>query len=160
MRTVPHSVVAAVAATTLGVGISEGQRRDGAEASLRRPLLFAVAVGNGGHPFAGDRRLLATVTPNGDGLRDRAVIRFGLTRAARVSLTVRRTRSRARPAVVIWHRSLRLRRGHHRLAWKPPAWLPARTYLIRLAAVDAAGTRSVVGRLHWRDPFVPAGPVV
>ncbi|MDQ2983973.1 MAG: hypothetical protein M3R70_08645 [Actinomycetota bacterium] len=38
--------------------------------------------------------------------------------------------------------------------------MPARTYLVRLTAVDRAGNRSTVGRLRPDDVSVPAGPVV
>jgi hypothetical protein len=34
------------------------------------PALHGLHVTNGSTPYAGDRRLLATVSPNGDGLRD------------------------------------------------------------------------------------------
>jgi hypothetical protein len=48
-------------------------------------------VTSGSAPFAGDRRLLATVSPNGDGFRDRAIVHFRLHRPARVRLDVLRT---------------------------------------------------------------------
>src|SRR5437773_2233089 len=41
-------------------------------ADLAALRLVGLSVTNGGAPFAGDRRLLTTITPNGDGLRDRA----------------------------------------------------------------------------------------
>ncbi|MDX6511881.1 MAG: hypothetical protein QOE36_1385, partial [Gaiellaceae bacterium] len=46
--------------------------------ALTAPQLSAVSVSSGSVPFAGDRRLLTTVTPNRDGFRDRAVVSFRL----------------------------------------------------------------------------------
>src|SRR5690242_5457436 len=37
---------------------------------------------------AGDRRLLTTVSPNGDGVRDKAVVRFELDQPTTVTMTV------------------------------------------------------------------------
>src|SRR3954466_2494363 len=48
------------------------------------PRLLGLRVSNGGTPLAGDTPVLATVSPNGDGFRDRALIRFKLDRAATV----------------------------------------------------------------------------
>src|ERR671933_1469851 len=52
------------------------------------PRLDDLRVSNGARPFAGDRALLTTVSPNGDGFRDRAIVTFRLTKAARVRLDV------------------------------------------------------------------------
>src|SRR4029453_14599654 len=38
-----------------------------------------LSANNGGRRFAGDRRLLTTISPNGDRSRERAGIRFRLT---------------------------------------------------------------------------------
>src|SRR5919202_880991 len=72
------AVVAAVALTVAGSGAA------GAPGSA--PRLLDLRVTSGPRPFAGDRRLLATVSPNGDGFRDRAVVTFRLTSPARVRL--------------------------------------------------------------------------
>src|SRR5690348_17080530 len=69
------------------------------------PRLLALSVGNGSAPYAGDRRLLTTVSPNGDGLRDRAIVKFLLDAPARVRMDVVSTDSvkRAAPlARTIW----------------------------------------------------------
>ena len=50
------------------------------------PELTDLRVSNGSAPFAGDRALLTTVSPNGDGFRDAAVVRFRLSSAATVRL--------------------------------------------------------------------------
>ena len=36
--------------------------------------LHDLHVTNGSQPYAGDNRLLTTVSPNGDGFRDRAIV--------------------------------------------------------------------------------------
>jgi len=38
-------------------------------------VLTSISASNGDSPFAGDRVLLTTISPNGDGFRDRALIR-------------------------------------------------------------------------------------
>ena len=48
------------------------------------PKLLDLRVSNGSTPYAGDRPLLTTVSPNGDGFRDRAVVGFRLTKSATV----------------------------------------------------------------------------
>ena len=64
----------------------------GAAPASERPALGGARLDDlgitSGRPFAGDRRLLATVSPNGDGLRDRAVVRFRLEQRAKVVLRV------------------------------------------------------------------------
>ena len=85
-------------------------------------------------PFAGDRRLLATVSPNGDGVRDRAVVRFRLRRAATVRLDVVRTDTLrpGRPQRVVFSVRRRMRAGARRLVWRPARGTEPRTYLLRL----------------------------
>src|ERR1700730_13641962 len=61
------------------------------QAQAGGPLLLGLRVTNGSTPFFGDGRLLATVSPNGDGFRDAAHVYFRLTAPARVSLQVVRT---------------------------------------------------------------------
>src|SRR4051794_41732345 len=48
------------------------------------PRLLGLRVSNGGTPLSGDTPVLATVSPNGDGFPDRALIRFQLHRAPTV----------------------------------------------------------------------------
>src|SRR3979411_970109 len=62
-----------------------------AQAPANRSTLFGLRVTNGSTPFLGDSRLLATVSPNGDGFRDAAHVYFRLTAPARVSVKVIRT---------------------------------------------------------------------
>jgi hypothetical protein len=108
------------------------------------PRLDALHVANGSAPFAGDGALLTTVSPNGDGFRDRAVVAFRLGRPAVVTMEALRTDTvrAGRPAgTVIWSRRVRLGRGPHRLVWKPRRDTPPRTYVLRLTVEGAGGRR-------------------
>ena len=53
--------------------------------------LHDLRVTNGSQPFARDNQLLTTVSPNGDGFRDRAIVSFRLRRAATVRMERLRT---------------------------------------------------------------------
>ena len=57
-------------------------------------LLRLRAYTRSSRPYAGDRRLFVTISPNGDHLRDTAKIGFTLTERATVHLSVTRTISR------------------------------------------------------------------
>ncbi|MDQ5821689.1 MAG: hypothetical protein M3540_09625, partial [Actinomycetota bacterium] len=125
--------------------------------------LLDLRVSNGSTPFARDRRLLATVSPNGDGFRDRALVSFRLDRAARVRMEVVRTdtiRENRAPSAVLWSRSWALGPGAHRVAWRPSRSTSPRTYVLRLTVRDAAGRTRVYGNYRpWRGERVNA-PVV
>ena len=79
--------------------------------ALVAPSLHDIRVTNGSRPFAGDGRLLTTVSPNGDGFRDRAIVSFRLDRAATVKLDVLRTDTLrpGRATKTVWSTSQRLR---------------------------------------------------
>jgi hypothetical protein len=96
--------------------------------------LHDLRVSNGSRPFAGDGRLLTTVSPNGDGFRDRAIVSFRLARPARVRLEVLRTDTLhpGRATKTIWATTRRFRAGRHRLVWKPARDTEPRTYVLRL----------------------------
>jgi hypothetical protein len=111
------------------------------------PRLDGLAVANGATPFAGDGRLLATVSPNGDGFRDAASVRFRLDRPAVVKLEAIRTdtiRPGRPPVAAIWSVRRRLRAGPHVLVWRPARTTPARTYVLRLTATDRLGRTRVI----------------
>jgi hypothetical protein len=111
------------------------------------PSLLDLRVGNGGAPFAGDRRLLATVSPNADGSRDSAVVSFRLRRAALVQIEAVRTetfRVEPRFSRVVWSTSADLAPGWHRFVWKPSPSIELRTYILRLT-VSANGAQHVYG---------------
>jgi hypothetical protein len=120
------------------------------------PALVAISVTNGSTPYAGDGRLLTTVSPNGDGFRDRAIVHFRLTAAARVRLDAVRTdtiRVGRSPAKVVWSMHAELGAGPQLLVWKPARSTPPRTYIMRLTVTDEHGRRRV-----YSNPG-PGGPV-
>ena len=122
------------------------------------PKLLNLQVGNGGTRFAGDRRLLATVSPNRDGLRDRAIISFTLDRAATVQAAAYLTGSGLQKKV--WGAKANLGPGPHRLVWRPAIFLSPRNYLVRLTATSSTGSARTYG---WTRPYFtgyPQGPVV
>src|ERR687887_1797828 len=88
----------AVAAFALLVAGFEGS----APAESGPPRLLGLRVSNGGTPFAGETPWLATVSPNGDGFRDRALIRFKLDRPARVEVRAVATAEAQQPATTVW----------------------------------------------------------
>src|SRR5919202_334708 len=94
-----------------------------APGARRPPLpLRSLHVTNGSTRFAGDRRLLTTVSPNGDGFRDRALVRFRLNVRARVTIEAVRTdtiREHRAPSAVVWRAARTLPAGPRRLIWRP-----------------------------------------
>jgi hypothetical protein len=104
---------------------------------LAAPAATLFAAANGGAPFAGDGRLLTTISPNGDGTRDRATINFTLSEPAAVLLSLRR---RQPPAGVVFRRTVRLAAGPAALGWMPNGISPG-TYEVGIDLVDAAGNR-------------------
>lgn len=109
-----------------------------------RPLLGDLGIRSSEAPFAGDERLLTTVS--GASGHASARLRFTLTRRARVSLDILVTGqgvASEQPSTVaqttLNDRTVRLGAGRHELSWAPPAGLPARTYIARLTAT-AGGT--------------------
>lgn len=112
------------------------------------PSLSELRVSSGDAHFAGDRRLLATLSPNGDGFRDQAIVRFRLDEPATVRMEAVRTdtvRPGRPPVHSIWSTQARLRAGKHRLVWRPAADTPPRTYILRLTVWDRQGRRRVYG---------------
>lgn len=120
------------------------------------PTFRAVRIGNGSLPFLGDGPLLATISPNGDGLRDYAVISFALSEPATVTLDANRTAKTLQPAA---SQTFDLPAGPSTIEWDPPAGLGPRTYLLRLTAADDAGNRRMLGRTTVTGTG-PRGPVV
>ena len=121
------------------------------------PRLNNLRVDNGGTRFARDGTLLTTISPNGDGFRDRAIVRFSLDQVATVQISVYLTGSGLKEK--IWGTEKRFRPGSHRLIWDPQLYVSPRTYLVRLAATGRTGTRTY----GWNRPYFtgfPQGPVV
>src|SRR6266571_2862771 len=77
-----------------------------------------ISATNGSSPYAGDRRLLTTISPNGDGFRDRALIHVRLVSPATVDFQVTRTQIHPEP---VFARTVHLGIGAHTLIWAPPA---------------------------------------
>jgi len=154
MRT--RTAVVLLLLTPLAVGATGAAR-------VAAPQLLDLRVSNGSTPFAGDRRLLTTVSPNSDGFRDRALVSFRLARAARVRMDAVRTetiRENRAASAVVWSHTWSLTAGPHRLAWRPARSTAPRTYILRLTLRDAAGRSRVYGDYRpWRGQRVDA-PVV
>src|SRR5437868_10826373 len=95
------------------------------------PRLLDLEVTNGSTPFAGDRRLLTTVSPNGDGFRDRAIVRFRLNEAATVRMDVVRTNQSGElgSTQVVGGTTVRLPKGPGQVVWTPGRATPPRTYI-------------------------------
>ena len=119
------------------------------------PLLYDLRVSSGA-PFAGDRALLATVSPNGDGLRDQAVVHFRLASAATVRLQV--LICRKHPITVLTTRTS-FGAGEHQITWAPPPDTPPQTYRLLLTAGRSAAPFRGCGD-HRLLPWLPPAPVV
>jgi len=123
--------------------------------SVEGPELYGLRVTSAPH-YAGDRRLLATVSPNGDRLRDKATVQFRLERPATVAMSVMVCSKHGK---VVWRTKASLPAGDEKLAWAPsPATLP-RTYLL-LLSVTANGVRHTYGNPDYRLAGLDPAPVV
>jgi hypothetical protein len=91
------------------------------------PRLLGLRVSNGGTPFAGDTPHLTTISPNRDGFRDSALIRFKLDRAGTVEVRVVATDEARRPVQTIWRMRRTLSAGPHTIVWQPGRATPDRT---------------------------------
>ena len=134
-----------------------------AESVQPAPRLLDLRVTNGSTPFAGDRRLLTTVSPNGDRFRDRAIVSFKLTAPATVELDVLQTLNVKRGVNTvreIWSESATFAKGRHRMAWTPARTVPAGTYVLELTVTDLQGRRRIYndfplgGHVHVVAPVV------
>jgi hypothetical protein len=112
-----------------------------APAAVAPPRLLGLSVSNGGKPFLGDTRRLATVSPNGDGLRGRALVRFHLDKPAVVRLQVVATGELRRRAKIVWRTRRSLGAGPHTLVWRPSRGTADRTYLLRFVVRGRQGLR-------------------
>jgi hypothetical protein len=127
------------------------------------PRLLDLRVSNGSTPYAGDGRLLATISPNADGFRDTAVVRFRLDADATVQLDVLQTLNvkRGRNTVqTIWTERHTFVAGRHKLVWTPGRTIPAGTYVLELTVTDSQGRRRIYndfplgGQVHVSAPVV------
>jgi hypothetical protein len=127
------------------------------------PKLLDLRVSNGSTPYAGDSPLLTTVSPNGDGFRDRAIVGFRLTKSATVELdvlqtvNVKRGKNTVQTISSVRHA---FSHGRHRLVWTPARSLPSGTYVLELTVTDTQGRRRIyndlplAGRVRIRAPVV------
>jgi hypothetical protein len=127
------------------------------------PKLLDLRVSNGSTPYAGDRPLLTTVSPNGDGFRDRAIVGFRLTKSATVELdvlqtvNVKRGKNTVQTISSVRHA---FSPGRHRLVWTPARSVPSGTYVLELTVTDGQGRRRIyndlplAGRVRVRAPVV------
>jgi hypothetical protein len=121
------------------------------------PQLLDLRIDNGSTPFAGDSRLLTTVSPNGDGFRDVANVHFRLRAPATVTMDVTRT---VKVPHVIYTLTEALPPGPSTMTWKPAPNLNPRTYLIRMTVTNAERRSTVYGAPNaWAGRY-PRGPVV
>jgi N,N-dimethylformamidase beta subunit-like, C-terminal len=112
------------------------------------PPLLDLRVTSGQVPFSGDRRLLATVSPNRDGVRDVAVVHFRLPQPATVRLEAAATemvRAGKTGTTVVWKTQRHFAAGPGQLTWRPAGSTQPRTYILRLTVIGADGTRRVYG---------------
>src|SRR3954467_8676176 len=143
----------------LAAGIAVGAAAS-APAQTGPPRLLGLRASNGGTPFAGDTPWLTTVSPNRDGFRDRALIRFKLDRAATVEVRVVATDEVRRPVQTVWSTRRPLPAGPRTIVWKPARSTPDRTYLVRFAVTGANGGRRVYGYEPPRRHRLTSGLVV
>ena len=104
-------------------------------AATPAPAIVDLRVSNGSAPFAGDRRLLTTVSPNGDGFRDAAIVTFVLTRPATVRMDAVATQTVTAGHTgtsTVWSATRSLPGGPARLVWRPARSTQPRTYILRL----------------------------
>ena len=107
------------------------------------PLITEITAYNRSrNAFQGDKRRFTTISPNNDGLRDSAKIRFMLSEPARVHFEVTRTLSRPE---TIYELKAKLRAGRNVFTWFPPKAIGPRTYLLRITVEDAVGNRRTYG---------------
>ena len=128
-----------------------------AAAVLAGPVATNLRVSDGSRPFAGDTPLLTTVTPNGDGFRDRAIVRFRLNEAATVRIDAVEPEQAGEVAStqVVWTITRRLARGAAQVVWRPAKTTAPRTYVLRVTLTDAAGRSRVYDNVAGRPPQAP-----
>ena len=107
--------------------------------------------------YAGDRRLLVTISPNGDRVRDMAKISFTLSERATVHLRIARTLS---SPDVVYEETATLGPGRHAFNWFPEPTIAPRTYLTLLDVTDTAGNRRTYGASNAETGRRPTAPVI
>src|SRR6185369_816353 len=109
--------------------------------------------------YAGDRPMLATVSPNGDGYRDLVRIRFYVTASAHVTVRAQATqRNFQRIAQPAWSVRRRVTRGWQEVTWRPAPAIEPTTYVMLITLAWGKNFLQY-GRLA-RDSTNPQSPVV
>jgi N,N-dimethylformamidase beta subunit-like, C-terminal len=121
------------------------------------PAATNFVAHNRGKRWRGDNKLLTTISPNGDGLRDFARVRFTLNEAANVHFEVSRTISAPTP---VYELDAKLKAGRNFFTWYPRKEVGARTYLVRVTAVDKAGNVRIYGAANPLAGRRPSAPVI
>jgi hypothetical protein len=148
-----HDGIYAVQLVYFGKVLAQGAVRVDATA----PQLIGLSIDDGAAPFQGDDRLLTTISPNGDGFRDAANVRFTLRERATVTMEVTRT---VKAPHTIWGTKVPLLPGPHVITWTPATNINPRTYLVLLQAVDRAGNTIQYGAPNAFVGRYPRAPVV
>jgi len=119
------------------------------------PLLKGLRVTSS--PWAaGDRRLMTTISPNGDGLRDRALVHFELDQPTTVTMTVMAC---SKHSQVVALETEHLPAGTETMVWAPAPKTTPRTYLLVLKAT-ANGVTRTYGNADYRLAELNPAPVV
>jgi N,N-dimethylformamidase beta subunit-like protein len=105
----------------------------------------------------GDRRLLSTISPNGDGVRDRAVVRFHLDQRITLTMTVMACSKHSKVVAV---EKAELPPGNQKIVWAAPPKTAPRTYLLMLKARAADGRTRTYGNPDYRLAELNPAPVV
>jgi hypothetical protein len=153
-----RALVRGAAGAAAGAMLVRGTARAVAAAPSAAPRLSRLGVTNGGLPFAGDGRMVATVSRAPGAARPAAHVQFVLDRPASVLIEAISTRRTFEPPV--WRATRRFGKGRHTVAWRPARDVPAQTYLMRLTVTDKRGKRRVYGANRPAATWVPPAPVV
>ena len=110
------------------------------------------------HAYAGDRPMLATVSPNADGYRDLVRIRFYVTASAHVTIRAQATqRNFQRIAQPAWSVRRVVKRGWQEVTWRPSPTIEPTTYVM-LITLTWGRNFLQYGRLA-RDSTNPQSPI-
>src|SRR5881227_3661759 len=118
-----RSLASAAAVLSIALALSASCAQSG-------PLALTVRADNGASPFKGDGAALVTVSPNGDGFREAAVIHYRLAADSLVRFDVVRHGAVARSL----DSAQRVSAGDHVYRFTPPARPVPAAYLIHVVA--------------------------
>ena len=101
----------------------------------------SLQIGNGARPFFGDRPDLTTISPNGDGYRDAARIRYVAPVAGFADLEVDRADHKG---PVFADHAIPVAAGASSFTWTPDASTPTGTYVVSVTSAGRTPVRAVV----------------